>query len=136
MLEERGIGASTFLNVPPESKSPSAPRGEASASREERADAENPAKDRDNAISDGPLKVEVGSTVTYVNEDESDGVRQALITREKSNPEFGLINANTPIAKALLGAQVGQIVVAQLPMGSTRLRVVDISPVAHREGWV
>ncbi len=73
-----------------------------------------------------PNKVEIGSTVIYVNEDEGDTELQALITYEKSNPEWGMMNVNTPIAKSLLGAKVGQVVIAQLPIGSVRLRVVDI----------
>ena len=71
-------------------------------------------------------KVAVGTTVVYVNEDERNGECQALITDERSNPEWGTMNANTPIAKALLGGEVGQLIVAHLPVGSVRLRIVDI----------
>jgi transcription elongation GreA/GreB family factor len=36
------------------------------------------------------------------------------------------MNANTPIAKALLGAEVGDVVVVCLPAGTARLKIVDI----------
>jgi hypothetical protein len=71
-------------------------------------------------------RVEVGDMVVYINEEEPDSEKQALITRGPSNPELGEINVNTPIAQSLLGALVGQVVEAKLPMGKTRLRIIDI----------
>ena len=71
--------------------------------------------------------VRVGSTVVYVNEDDGREC-QAQITSERSNPEWGTINANTPIAKALLGAHEGDIVTAYLPVGPVRLRIVQVRP--------
>lgn len=73
-----------------------------------------------------PEKVGVGDTVVYTKEDEPDSERQALITQERSNPELGAININTPIAQALLGASVGEVVLAKLPMGDVRLRIKEI----------
>jgi len=35
-------------------------------------------------------------------------------------------NADTPIAKALLGEEVGHVVLAHLPVGAARLRIVEI----------
>jgi hypothetical protein len=69
--------------------------------------------------------VRIGSTVVYMN--EGNGRKcQALITSEPSNPEWGTINVNTPIAKALLAAKVGERVVAYLPTGQTTLRILKI----------
>jgi transcription elongation factor GreA len=73
-----------------------------------------------------PDKVMIGDAVVYTREDEPDSERQALITEERSNPEFGAINVNTPIAQALLGAFVGEVVEAKLPMGTIRLRIKEI----------
>jgi transcription elongation GreA/GreB family factor/very-short-patch-repair endonuclease len=71
-------------------------------------------------------KVCIGSRVTYVNED--DGVEcQVQIVSGQSNPEWGTINSNTPIAVAILGAEVGQMVIAHLPVGSTQLKIISIS---------
>jgi len=72
------------------------------------------------------IKVRIGSTVVYIDEDDKREC-QALITNNRSNPDWGTINANTPIAKALIGATVGQVVVAHLPLGPVRLRVIEIS---------
>lgn len=81
--------------------------------------------DQRNEGTERAIKVQVGSTVVYINEDNGREC-QALITTETSNPEWGTINANTPIAKALLGAEVGHVVVAHLPLGSAQLRIVAI----------
>jgi transcription elongation GreA/GreB family factor len=79
-----------------------------------------------NGTPDESIKVRIGSTVVYVDEDDGREC-QALITSGSSNPDWGTINANTPIAKALLGATVGQVVVAHRPLGPVRLRVIKVS---------
>ncbi len=71
-------------------------------------------------------RVEVGDTVVYVDEEEPDSEKQALITRGPSNPESGEINVNTPIAQSLLGASVGQVVEVILPTRKAHLRIIDI----------
>ncbi|MBI4383412.1 MAG: GreA/GreB family elongation factor [Nitrospinae bacterium] len=71
-------------------------------------------------------KVEVGDTVVYVDVENPETEKQVLITRERSSPEWGTVNANTPIAQALLGAQLGKIVEAKLPMGTIRLLIIQI----------
>jgi hypothetical protein len=71
-------------------------------------------------------RVEVGDTVVYVDDEEPDSEKQALVTRGPSNPELGEINVNAPIAQSLLGASVGQVVEASLPTRKAHLRVIDI----------
>ncbi len=71
-------------------------------------------------------RVEVGDTVLYVDVESPNNEKQALITRERSNPEWGTISANTPIAQALLGSRLGDVVEAKLPKGSVRLRIKQI----------
>jgi len=77
---------------------------------------------------DHPPCVRVGSTVTFIYIDEDSGEEcQALITTERSNPEWGMVNASTPIARALLGAEIGKVVIAQLPSGPRGLKIVSIA---------
>ena len=71
-------------------------------------------------------RVEVGDTMVYIDEEEPDSEKQALITRGPSNPELGEINLNAPIAQSLLGASVGQVVEARLPTRKAHLRIIDI----------
>jgi len=71
-------------------------------------------------------RVAVGDTVVYVDEEEPDSERQALITRGPSNPDTGEINENTPIAQALLGSSVGETVEVRLPVRIAHLRIIEI----------
>ncbi|MFH1717383.1 MAG: AAA domain-containing protein [Planctomycetota bacterium] len=71
-------------------------------------------------------KVEVGDTVIYVNDEEPDVEKQALITLGSSHPDYGEINVNTPIAQALLGASVGDVVTVKLPNSIAHLRIIEI----------
>ena len=72
------------------------------------------------------VKVEVDDTVVYVDIENPQDEKQALITCEKSNPEWGAININTPIARALIGATLGSTVEAKLPKGTVSLLIKDI----------
>ncbi len=72
------------------------------------------------------IKVEVEDTVVYVDTENPQDEKQALITCEKSNPEWGSININTPIAKAFIDATVGATVEAKLPKGTVSLLIKDI----------
>ena len=75
---------------------------------------ESKGTDKKHDAAEQTTKVRVGSMVVYVNEDDG-RVCQALITTDKSNPEWGMLNVDTPIAKALIGEEVGHIVlVSQL----------------------
>jgi len=71
-------------------------------------------------------KVEVGDTVVYVEEENPSEEHQALITRSGSMPEYGVININTPIAQALLGRHIGDLVEVKLPMGRVHLLIKQI----------
>jgi len=125
MLEERGII--------PQYRSPSDAEEVESDSNEKDSDDESSEPDGigeheelDGETANCAETVELGNTVVYTKEDDPDYERQALITQDRSNPEWGTINVNTPIAQALLGASVGEVVVARLPMGHVRLRIKEI----------
>ncbi|MBM3329861.1 MAG: AAA family ATPase, partial [Calditrichaeota bacterium] len=70
-------------------------------------------------------RIEIGSYVTYFNEKDNREA-QALISSAPSKPAFGTINPATPIAKALLGATAGETVIAHLPSGDVKLKVLRI----------
>jgi len=85
-----------------------------------------PLKDEQEKQDPDVNKVEVGDTVIYIDEDEPDVEKQALIIRGSSNPDSGEVNVNTPIAQALLGACVGESVEVSLPNRKTTLRIIEI----------
>jgi transcription elongation GreA/GreB family factor len=83
---------------------------------------------------DGPVKdeamsknvVEVGDTIVYIDEQEPDLELQAMITNGSSNPDLGTINSYTPIAQAMIGASVGEVIEVKLPIGRKYLRIIEI----------
>jgi very-short-patch-repair endonuclease len=92
---------------------------------EDGSNIEGEGTDKRHDAAEQTAKVRVGSTVVYVNDDDG-RVCQALITTDKSNPEWGMVNVDTPIAKALIGEEVGHVVLVHLPVGPARLRIVEI----------
>jgi transcription elongation GreA/GreB family factor len=53
-------------------------------------------------------------------------ILEVSISKGESNPDFGIVNERTPIARALLGKQVEEQVQAKLPTGSICLKVLEI----------
>jgi transcription elongation GreA/GreB family factor/very-short-patch-repair endonuclease len=70
--------------------------------------------------------VTVGDSVRYCFVDSPDEDAVVIIVESKSNPELGFINKDTPVARALLGAAVGQEREVALPMGKRTIRVLEI----------
>ena len=68
-----------------------------------------------------------GSTVTYI--DESTGKEQTfkLVASHEAKPADGLLSAESPIAKALIGSAQGKIATANLPSGPRSLKIVAVS---------
>jgi len=71
-------------------------------------------------------RVEVGDTVVYVDVEDPKRKKQVMITTEKSNPEWGTVNINTPIARAILDGKLGDVVEAILPVGTKKFQIVKI----------
>lgn len=74
----------------------------------------------------GGLEVEVGDFVSYCFVDNEAQEINVQIVAGQSNPDEGLINQNTPLAKALVGLCVGDEEVVKLPLEEKTLRVLDI----------
>lgn len=77
-------------------------------------------------IATSGLEIEVGDFVSYCFVDHENQEIGVQIVAGVSNPNDGLINQNTPQAKALLGLCVGDEEDVKLPLGKRRLRVLDI----------
>ncbi len=73
-----------------------------------------------------PLHVSFGTTVTVQAED---GVtaRYRIVGEDEAQPKAGLIAAISPLARALLEAEVGDVVEWSKPTGSVELDVIDIT---------
>ena len=72
------------------------------------------------------LKVELGDSARFCFVDSPDDDGFVTIVDSESSPEFGLINKDTPVARALLGAAIGQECLVRLPLGIRTIRVLDV----------
>ncbi|MGH2538536.1 MAG: transcription elongation factor GreA [Candidatus Promineifilaceae bacterium] len=72
-------------------------------------------------------KVRVGSTVTLLAEAAgAEPETYFIVGVHEADPANGRISNESPIGRALLGAKVGQTVVAEAPAGQLRLTVKEI----------
>jgi len=73
-------------------------------------------------------KVGVGNTVTisYVD-DEEDTDQYKIVGSQEADPFESKISNESPIAKALLGHKVGDVVSVASPNGSYEVRVIEIN---------
>jgi transcription elongation factor GreB len=67
-----------------------------------------------------------GATVTVVDEDDRES-RYTLVGVDEADASAGRISWNTPIARALRGAGIGDLRTVQLPGGARELEIVAIS---------
>ena len=69
-----------------------------------------------------------GTRVTIIDLDDEDGEEEeyTIVGTSESDPVSGRLSNESPVGAALIGAHVGETVVAQTPGGNRRLRVVSI----------
>jgi transcription elongation factor GreA len=78
---------------------------------------------RDNRQTD---KIFIGAKVTLWDLDYEEDVVYELTGSEEANPAEGKISVNAPVAKALLGHQVGDTIEIQVPRGVLKYQVKTI----------
>lgn len=71
-------------------------------------------------------KVCLFRTVTFKRLKDGQKLVRTLVGEGEENPAEGKILASSPVGKALIGHEVGDIVVAQLPAGATELEILKI----------
>jgi transcription elongation factor GreB len=71
-------------------------------------------------------RVYFGATVTYAREDDSE-VTVRIVGHTEADLDNGRISWVTPVGKALIGKQVGDLVVVRTPAGDETLEVVEIT---------
>jgi transcription elongation factor GreA len=76
---------------------------------------------------DGPSdEVRVGSTVTVSEEGFEEEETYHIVGVHGADVSLGRISNETPIGRALMGAKVGQTVVAKTPGGELSLKIIAI----------
>jgi transcription elongation factor GreA len=72
----------------------------------------------------GPIKF--GATVTLVDEDTDEEKTWRIVGEYEANIEKGLLNMKSPIARALIGKEEGDIAEVNTPGGIRALEIVEV----------
>ena len=72
-------------------------------------------------------KVQILSRVKLLNHNVNREVEYTIVSENEANLREGKLAIGTPIAKALLGKKVGEIVEVQVPAGILKLEILNIS---------
>jgi transcription elongation factor GreA len=67
-----------------------------------------------------------GATVTIADEETGKEQTWTLVGSTESDTKLGKLSAESPMARALLGAAPGDIVEVQAPRGARRMRIVSL----------
>ena len=72
-------------------------------------------------------KVNVGNRVKVYDETFEEELEYTIVGSSEANPVEYKISDESPIGKALIGAQIGEVVKAETPGGETVMKVLEIS---------
>ena len=70
--------------------------------------------------------VDVGERVRLRDLDTGEQIQFELVGSLESDPAAGRISAESPVGRALLGRQRGEVAVAAAPNGNVRFRILEI----------
>jgi len=76
-------------------------------------------------------KVQILNKIKLKNLKTNTTVEYTLVAESEANLKEGKLSVGTPIAKALMGKKVGDIVDVQIPSGTVQFQIVDISRPAN-----
>lgn len=71
-------------------------------------------------------KAVMGRTVTFKRLSDGAVMKRTLVGAGQADPTSGKILCSSPIGKALIGAQIGDVVTASLPTGEMQLEITAI----------
>lgn len=72
-------------------------------------------------------KVQILNKLTLLNHNTKKQVVYTLVSENEANLREGKLSISTPIAKALLGKAKGDIVEVEVPAGTLKFEILDIS---------
>lgn len=72
-------------------------------------------------------RVRFGATVTLTNLDSDEESTYQIVGADEADINQGLISVSAPLARALIGKSIGDEVVVQLPAGTRRYEIGDIT---------
>jgi transcription elongation factor GreA len=71
-------------------------------------------------------RIRFGATVSLSNVDTSEAVTYQIVGADEANIDEGTISISAPLARALIGKEVGDEVTIALPVGRRTYEVVDV----------
>ena len=81
----------------------------------------------DPASVDAGGKVVFGTTVELEEESTGEMVKYQIVGEDEADLKLGLIKISSPIARALIGKEEGDVAVVQAPGGEKRYEIVAVS---------
>ncbi len=81
----------------------------------------------DPASLDAGGRVVFGATVELEDENSGDAVKYQIVGEDEADLKLGLINISSPIARALIGKEEGDVAEVQAPGGVRRYEIVAVS---------
>lgn len=81
----------------------------------------------DPASVDAGGRVVFGATVELEDENTGDQVKYQIVGEDEADLKLGLINISSPIARALIGKEEGDVAEVQAPGGVRRYEIVAVS---------
>jgi transcription elongation factor GreA len=76
---------------------------------------------------DAEGRVVFGATVQLEEEESGDKVTYQIVGEDEADLKHGLVNISSPIARALIGKEVGDTAEVQAPGGLKRYEIVTVS---------
>ncbi len=80
----------------------------------------------DPASVDASGRVVFGATVELEDEDSGDQVKYQIVGEDEADLKLGLINISSPIARALIGKEAGDVAVVQAPGGARNYEIIEV----------
>ena len=77
-------------------------------------------------------RVAFGSTVEVYDSSKDEKIEYKLVTSEESDVSKGLISTSSPIGRALMGKQAGEVVTVVTPTGKRELEILKLTTI-HEE---
>jgi len=81
----------------------------------------------DPASVDAGGRVVFGATVELEDENSGDQVKYQIVGEDEADLKLGLINISSPIARALIGKEEGDVAEVQAPGGVRRYEIIAVS---------
>ena len=79
-------------------------------------------------------RVGLGSTVVVLDNQREEEVTYSLVTSEEADAKNGKISTTSPIGRALLGKEVGDVARVQSPGGSKELEILKLTTIHDEIG--